>query len=107
MNKRDKRDKTVEDLQLLLGTKSKSKIAGILGKGATTVSNWVNDGVPDGVWKVAVSLAQLETKKTEQSSISETILGITDKLSPEGQAKALEAIMPIFISEQTDRKSVV
>jgi len=42
--------------------------------------------------------------KTEHSSMAETVLDITDKLTPEGRSKALKAVMEIFISEQTKEK---
>ena len=99
MKKVDKREKTVEDLQKLFGTESKSLIAGKLGKGATAVSNWVRDGVPDGVWTVAIAIARRETKKVELYPEDQENLDLFMKLNSRGK-RALKAEIYRLLAEQ-------
>lgn len=55
--------------------------------------------------KFAVTkLYEPETKKAEHTPLAEAILGVTDKLSPEKQAEALQFLIDLFISEQKKAK---
>jgi transcriptional regulator with XRE-family HTH domain len=45
-----------------------------------------------------------QNKKAEHTPVAEVILGVTDKLSPEAQNKALEFVTALFIAEQTKEK---
>lgn len=92
--------------QLLSGESgASSRTIKALAKEFKVSEEWLEYGTGEKEQHFEVTTVYVpETKKAEHSPLSETILGMTDKLSPEGLSEALKAVMEIFIAEQTKAK---
>jgi hypothetical protein len=109
---------TVQELKEKFGVRDNTELARELNCTAQAISNWNATGIPalaerkalailkqKGIVAEPITPYQVETKKVEHTPVAEVILDVTDKLTPDGQTKALEAVTAIFIAEQIKGKS--